>query len=60
MILAGILVTFAGWLLAFASLGLTESTGARLVLVLVGIAISVGGILGVLNRYYVKHALWRK
>jgi uncharacterized membrane protein YgaE (UPF0421/DUF939 family) len=60
MILAGIVVTVAGWGLAVASLGITQSTGARLGLVLVGIAISLLGILGVLNQHYMKHAIWKK
>jgi hypothetical protein len=60
MILAGIVVTVAGWGLAVASLGITQSTGARLGLVLVGIAISLVGILGVLNQHYLKNAIWRK
>ncbi len=60
MILAGIVVTVAGWLLAVASLGITQGTGARLGLVLVGIAISLVGILGVLNQHYVKNAIWKK
>jgi tellurite resistance protein TehA-like permease len=48
-----------GWLLPVVGLGMTASTGARLVLCLVGIAISVFGIAGVLNKAHQKHAIWK-
>ena len=60
MILAGIVVTLLGFVLAVASLGLTDSTGARMALVLAGIAVSLVGILGILNTAYLKNALWKK
>ena len=60
MNLAGIVVTFLGFLIAVASLGITASTGGRLGIVLVGIAVSLGGILGVLNGHALKNAIWKK
>lgn len=60
MAIVGIILTVAGWLLAVASLGLTQSTGGRLGLVLVGIVISLVGILGVLNPAYTKNTVWKK
>lgn len=60
MAIVGIIVTVAGWLLAVASLGITQSTGGRLGLVLVGIVISLVGILGVLNPAYTKNTVWKK
>src|SRR4030095_11437349 len=44
----GLLVTLAGFLVAAGSVGLATANGVRLVIVLVGIAISLGGILGLI------------
>jgi hypothetical protein len=60
MIYAGILVTLAGFAIAVASLGLTSSVNARLLLVLLGLAVSLFGIIGVINKAYLKNAIWRK
>ena len=60
MALVGIVVTFAGFLLAASSVGLMSSTGGRLALVLVGIVVSLVGILGVINPAYQKNAAWKK
>jgi len=60
LILIGILVTLLGFLLSLASLGLTTSVNARMAMVLAGIAISLFGILGLINRAYLKDAIWRK
>ena len=60
MILAGIAITLLGFVLAFLSLGITSSVNGRLVMVLIGLAISFTGILGVLNRAFQKNAIWRK
>lgn len=59
MKLLGILLVIAGWLVSMAALLITQSNGARLGLVSLGIAISVFGILGVLNPAYLKHAIWK-
>jgi hypothetical protein len=56
----GLLITFLGFVLSVASLGLSSSNSTRLVIVLLGIAISLGGIIGVLNPAYQKNALWKK
>ena len=60
MVLAGIVVTLLGFLLSVYSLGMTSSVMGRLVLVLAGIALSLIGIIGVLNRAYLSRAIWRK
>jgi hypothetical protein len=60
MAIAGLVVTLLGFIVAVASLGLTSSNTVRLSIVLVGIAISLGGILGVLNPAYQKNAIWKK
>lgn len=60
MTIAGIIVTLLGFLIGVASLGATSSVGARLVMVLLGIAVSLIGIIGLLNRGFVSKAIWRK
>jgi hypothetical protein len=45
----GVIVTFAGFLLAAASVGISSTNGTRLGIVVVGIVISLIGIMGVLN-----------
>ena len=60
MVLIGILMTLLGFVLSVLSLGLTSSVGGRMTMVLVGMAISLTGILGVINRAYLKNAIWRK
>ena len=59
MILVGILVTLSGFVISVLSLALS-SNAARLGIVLLGIAISLYGIIGVLNRAYLKNAIWKK
>jgi hypothetical protein len=60
MALVGIIVTFLGFVLAAASVGLTASNTGRLGMVLVGIVVSLVGILGVINPAYQKNAVWKK
>ena len=60
MTLVGILVTVLGFIVAFLSLAMTTSPGARLGIVLLGIAVSLGGIIGLLNSAFQKNAVWRK
>jgi len=42
------------------SLTITSSANGRLAIVLAGIAISIAGILGVINSAFQKNAVWRK
>jgi hypothetical protein len=60
MIFVGLLLTFLGFVISVLSLAITSSVGGRLGLVLFGLAISLFGILGVLNKAYLKNALWKK
>jgi hypothetical protein len=55
----GLLLVIAGWLIAIAAILVTQSNGARLGLVSLGIAVSIFGILGVMNPAYLKHAIWK-
>ena len=60
MTLAGLAVTFLGFAIAFISLGVTSSTGGRLGMVLVGIVVSLVGIMGVMTPAYQKKWIWKK
>jgi hypothetical protein len=60
MAIVGLVVTFAGFLLAAGSVGFATANGVRLVLVLAGIAISLGGIFGLINPAYQQNAVWKK
>jgi hypothetical protein len=58
-VLIGLLLTVAGMLLSILSLTITTSVAGRLLLVIVGIAVSLAGIIGFVNRAYMKNAIWR-
>ena len=60
MTIAGLVITIVGFLIALLSLGMTTDNTVRLVIVLVGIAVSLAGIIGVLNRACLSKAIWRK
>ena len=60
MALAGILITLLGFIISVLSLAMTSSVGGRLVTVLIGLAVSLAGIVGVINPAYMKNANWRK
>ena len=60
MVLIGILVTILGFVISLAGLGLTTSVNARMLLSIVGIAVTLFGIFGLINRAYLKDAIWRK
>ena len=60
MALAGVVLTFLGFLISVMSLGLASSVGGRMVMVLIGLAVSLIGIIGVINRAFLKNAVWRK
>ena len=59
MKLIGILVALLGFILAVLSLTLTSSVNGRLIVVLAGIAISLFGIIGIINPAF-QNAVWRK
>lgn len=60
MVLTGLVITLLGFLIAVCSLGITASVGGRLMLVLIGLAVSLFGIIGVLNRAYLKNPIWKR
>lgn len=60
MALMGILVTFLGFVISFLSLAVVSSVYGRLVMVLIGLAVSLTGIIGLINPAFMKNANWRK
>jgi len=60
MTFVGLAVAFLGFMIAFFSLGLAESTGARMGLVLAGIMVTLVGIMGVIVPAYQKTWIWKR
>jgi hypothetical protein len=60
MTLAGVVVTLLGFLIAVFSLSMSQDVNVRLVIVIVGILVSLGGIIGLINPAAMKNAVWRK
>jgi len=57
---AGLILVIVGWLIPVLGLSFTSSNAVRLVLALIGIAVCLVGILGVLNKAYQEHAVWKQ
>ena len=55
----GLGMALAGWLIPVVALVLTQSNAARMAVCLVGLAISLIGILVVMNKAHLKHAIWK-
>ncbi len=60
MKIIGLLLAVAGWLIPVLGLTLTSSNPTRLILCLIGIAICLVGILGVLTKSYQQQAVWKR
>lgn len=60
MKIAGLLLAIVGWLIPVLGLGLTSSNVVRFILSLVGLVVCLVGILGVLNKAYLQHAIWKR
>ena len=60
MAFVGLAMTLVGFLIAGASVGLTSGTFGRLIVVVIGIAISLAGIIGPLNQAFQKNAIWKR
>lgn len=59
MILIGIVVTVFGFVIGLLGLGMTSGVGARLT-ILIGLAVSLFGIVGIINRAYLKKPVWKR
>jgi len=60
VILVGIAVTVLGFVISLLSLSMTASVNGRLVMVLMGLAVSLFGIIGIINRAYLKNPIWKR
>jgi hypothetical protein len=60
VILVGIAVTVFGFVISLLSLGMASTVSARLVMVMVGLAVSLLGIIGLINRAYLKNPIWKR
>ncbi len=60
MKLVGVLVVIGGWAITIGGLLMTSSNLARALIACLGIGVSIFGILGVLNQYYLARAIWKK
>ena len=60
MALAGVLITVLGFVISVLSVAMTSSVAGRMVVVLIGIALCLTGIIGVINRAFLKNANWRR
>ena len=55
----GLVMAVLGWVLPVLTLVITQSIVARLILCLIGLAISLVGILVVMNKAHLKEAIWK-
>ncbi len=60
MRLIGIALVLGGWLITMGGIIGTSSNLSRAVIACIGIGVSIFGILGVLNNYYLARAIWKK
>ena len=59
MRIAGLFLALAGWLIPIVTVVETQSTTIRLVVSLAGIALTLFGVLVVLNKVHLKQAIWK-
>lgn len=59
MKLIGLIVVVIGWLIAISSVTVHSMAG-QFVLTIVGLAVSIGGVIGILNRAHLANAIWKK
>ena len=60
MRLIGLLCAVGGGVVAVGGLFVTSAAPGRAIIACLGIAISLSGILGALNGYYLERAIWKK
>jgi hypothetical protein len=59
MRIVGVVLALVGWLIPVVGLTITQSTSARFILALLGIAVTLFAIMGVLNKAHLKNAIWK-
>ena len=60
MMWIGVLVTLLGFVISLLSLGVSSAMGVRLALTLAGIAVSLFGIVGLINKAALRTAIWKR
>ena len=60
MAIAGLVVTLLGFGIAVASLGMASSVSGRMIMVVLGLIVSLVGIIGLINPAFQKKAVWKK
>ena len=60
MRIVGLILILGGWAIAVSGLFFTSANSGRLLFAVAGILVSLFGILGVLNKYYLQRAIWKK
>jgi hypothetical protein len=60
MVFAGLAVAVLGFVISFMSLGVASDVTTRMIMVLVGIGVSLFGVLGLVGKAYLKDAIWKK
>lgn len=60
MRIIGLALVVGGWALAVGGLFITPSNAGRALIACAGIAVTLTGSLGVLNRYYLTRANWKQ
>jgi hypothetical protein len=56
----GIVLALGGWAIAVGGLFATQSNLGRGIAACIGIAVILVGVLGLINGYYLKHAIWKQ
>jgi hypothetical protein len=59
MKLGGAAVCLLGWLLTLLGIHMTDSTGGRIVFALLGIAVTLTGMIYILPAAFNKNAVWK-
>ena len=60
MRLIGIACILGGWAIAVSGLFFTTAATGRILMACLGIGVSLYGILGILNGYYLERAIWKR
>ncbi len=58
MKILGLILLLGGWLIAVAGLLVTDSTGVRMIMALVGFGTAIAGVM-TLNKGHLEHAIWK-
>ena len=54
----GLILLIGGWIIAVAGLLVTDSTGVRMIMALVGFGTAIAGLMTV-NKGHTEHAIWK-